>query len=126
AARSVVVLPNDHNVKPVADAAAEIARAEGCRVAVLPTRSPVQGLAALAVHDPDRRFDEDVIAMTAAAGATRWGEVTHAVREAHTSVGICRPGDVLGLVDGDVVTIGRDVYAVGEEVLDLLLAASGE
>ena len=37
--------------------------------AVVPTRSPVQALAALAVRDAGRRFDDDVIAMAEAAGA---------------------------------------------------------
>ncbi len=47
----------------------------GVRVAVVPTTEPVQALAALAVHDADRAFDDDVIAMTAAAarrGRGRW------------------------------------------------------
>ena len=64
----VVVLPNDADSLAVAEAAAGKARDEGLRVAVIPTRASVQALAALAVHDPDRRFDDDVVAMTAAAG----------------------------------------------------------
>ena len=42
---------------------------------MVPTRSPVQALAALAVRDPGRRFDDDVIAMAEAAGACRYAEV---------------------------------------------------
>jgi dihydroxyacetone kinase-like predicted kinase len=83
-------------------------------------------LAALAVHDPGRHFEDDVVAMTAAARATRHGEVTTAVREALTSAGVCRPGDVLGLLDGDVVMIGADVRAVATDLLDRMLAAGGE
>ena len=45
------------------------------RSAVVPIRSPVQALAALAVRDPARRFDDDVIAMAEAAGACRYAEV---------------------------------------------------
>ena len=68
------MLPNDPDTVAVAEAAAEQARADGLRVAVIPTTAPVQVLAALAVHDPGRRFDDDVVAMTAAAGATRHAE----------------------------------------------------
>ena len=60
-------------------------------MAVVPTRSPVQGLAAIAVADPARRFGDDVIAMAEAAAATRWAEVTVAEQEALTSAGRCRP-----------------------------------
>jgi DAK2 domain fusion protein YloV len=122
----VVVLPNDRNAQAVADAAAEEARAEGRTVAVVPTRSPVQGLAALAVRDPDRRFADDVIAMAEAAGASRWAEITVAVRAADTGAGPSRAGDVLGVVDGDVAVVGTDVAAVARELLDRLLTGGGE
>ncbi|MDB1089619.1 DAK2 domain-containing protein [Streptomyces sp. ACA25] len=125
-AREVVLLPNDDQLRHAAAAAAEQARASGVRVAVIPTRSPVQGIAALAVHTPDRRFDEDVVAMTSAAGATRFGEVTVAERQAWTSAGICEAGDVLGLVDGDVAIIGSDPDPVAAEVLARMLSAGGE
>ncbi|MEU9285449.1 DAK2 domain-containing protein [Streptomyces sp. NPDC048275] len=125
-AREVVLLPNDAELRHTAAAAAEQARTEGVRVALIPTRSAVQGIAALAVHEPDRRFDEDVVAMTSAAGATRYAEVAVAERQSWTMAGICQAGDVLGLIDGDVAVIGSDVTAAAETVLDRMLAAGGE
>ncbi|MFF9278411.1 DAK2 domain-containing protein [Streptomyces griseosporeus] len=125
-AREVVLLPNDAELRHTAAAAAEQARTEGIRVALIPTRSAVQGIAALAVHEPDRRFDEDVVAMTSAAGATRHAEVTVAERQAWTTAGICQAGDVLGLIDGDVAVIGTDVATTARTVLDRMLAAGGE
>jgi len=122
----VIVLPNDSDHRGVAERAAEHARAQGVRVAVIPTRAPVQGLAALAVHDHSRRFDDDVVTMTSAAGSTRHGGVTLAVRDAITSAGICGPGDVLGLIDGDIAVIGQDLTAVAIEVVDRMLAGGGE
>lgn len=125
-AREVVLLPNSTELRHTAAAAAEQARTEGVRVALIPTRSAVQGIAALAVHEPDRRFDEDVVAMTAAAGATRYAEVAVAERQSWTMAGVCQAGDVLGLVDGDVAVIGTDLAATAETVLDRMLAAGGE
>ncbi len=122
----VVLLPNDANTTGVASAAAAAARDEGWSVAVVPTRSSLQGLAALAVADPERSFTDDVAAMAEAAGSTSWGEVTTAVREAATMAGICRPGDVLGLLEGDVVLIGTDVDEVGRELLRRMLLGGGE
>ncbi|MDF2707724.1 DAK2 domain-containing protein [Nonomuraea muscovyensis] len=122
----VAVLPNDEGARAVAVAAAEIAREDGAVVSVLPTRATVQGLAALAVHDPLRRFDDDVVAMTDAAGHTRHGHVVVADREAVTSAGPCRPGDVLGLIDGDVAVIGARLDEVAEAVVDRMLAGGGE
>ena len=125
-ARELVVLPNDRNVRAVAQAAAEQARLEGRSVAVVPTRSVVQGLSAASVADPDRPFDDDVAAMASAAGATRWAELTTAVRAAETVAGPCRAGDVLGLLDGTVVRVGQDVDAVAQELLHRLLEPGGE
>ncbi|MEV8019269.1 DAK2 domain-containing protein [Streptomyces sp. NPDC086554] len=125
-AREVVLLPNDAELRHTAAAAAEQARTEGVRVALIPTRSAVQGIAALAVHEPDRRFDEDVVAMTSAAGATRYGELAVAERQSWTMAGICQAGDVLGLIDGDVAVIGDETTDTARTVLDRMLAAGGE
>jgi uncharacterized protein len=125
-AQDCVVLPNDAGLTAVAARAAARARDAGRDVSVVPTASPVQGLAAVAVADPARRFADDVIAMAEAAAATRWAEVTVAEQEALTSAGRCRPGDVLGSAEGDVVVIGPDAATVACDLLDRLLSAGGE
>jgi dihydroxyacetone kinase-like predicted kinase len=125
-AQDVVVLPNAADCTPIASRAADRARAEGRDVAVVPTRSPVQGLAAVAVADPARRFGDDVIAMAEAAAATRWAEVTVAEQAALTSAGLCNPGDALGSAEGDVVVVGAELAEVARDLLDRLLSAGGE
>ena len=40
--------------------------------------------------------------------------------------GRCEPGDVLGLVEGEVNLIGHDVGAVSRTVLDRMLGGGGE
>ncbi|GAA0475178.1 hypothetical protein Aca07nite_14030 [Actinoplanes capillaceus] len=125
-AGSVVLLPNDANTQAVAVSAAREAEAAGIRVSVVPTRSPVQALAALAVRDEQRPFADDVIAMAEAAGACRYGEVCTAQRDALTVAGPCRAGDLLGLVDGEVHVIGGDLTDVSHRLLDRMLGGGGE
>jgi dihydroxyacetone kinase-like predicted kinase len=96
------------------------------RVAAVPAKVTVQGIAALAVHEPARRFDADVVAMTAAAGATRYGAIEVAATEAWTMAGVCRPGQVLGHVENDVALIEDDQVAAAEAVLERMLSAGGE
>lgn len=122
----IVVLPNVASTLAIAATAAAEARAEGVHAAVVPTRSPVQALAALAVRDAGRRFEDDIIAMAEAAGACRYAEVTHASREALTVAGRCQPGDVLALVEGEVNMIGKDLLDTCRDLLDRLLAGGGE
>jgi DAK2 domain fusion protein YloV len=125
-AQEVVLLPNDRNVLPVAEAAASAAREEGRDVVVIPTRSVLQGLSAVSIADRATLLDVDASAMTAAALATRCGAVTRAVRAAETAVGRCLQGDVLGLVEGAVVVIERAVGPAAQRVLTHLLAGGGE
>ena len=82
---------------------------DGIRVAVIPTEAQVQGLAALAVHEPGRAFDQDVLEMTATARHARHGAVTVAARQAMTMAGPCEPGDVLGVIAGDFAVVGSDL-----------------
>lgn len=129
-AREVVVLPNDEPTVRAALAAASTAEADhagrGLRVAVIPTHAQVQGLAALAVHEPGRGFDQDVTEMTATARHVRHGAVTIAARQAMTMAGPCEPGDALGVIAGDFAVVGDDLGGVALVVLDRLLAAGGE
>jgi uncharacterized protein len=126
-AAEVVILPNDPDSVRAAQIAARTAEEDhGVRVAVIPTEAQVQGLAALAVHEPARTFDADVLEMTATASHTRHGAVTVAVKQAMTMAGPCEPGDVLGVVAGDFAVVGSDLRAVAIEILERLLGGGGE
>jgi hypothetical protein len=123
----IVLLPNDRDSLPASEAAAQTARDElDVRVAVIPTNAQVQGLAAMAVHEPGRTFEQDILEMTAAARHARSGAVTVAVRQAMTTAGPCEPGDVLGAIEGDFAVIGSDTYAVAVDVVERLLGGGGE
>ena len=98
----------------------------GIEVHVVRSQSAVQGIAALAVFEPTASAQDNLVAMSDAAAATRPGAVTVASKEAMTSAGPCYPGDVLGMVDGDVVAIGKDLAVMGAQVVARLLAGGGE
>jgi hypothetical protein len=126
-AAEVVILPNDRDSVRAARIAARTAEADlDVRVAVIPTEAQVQGLAALAVHEPARAFDADVLEMTATARHTRHGAVTIAARQAITMAGPCEPGDVLGVIEGDFAVVGQDLDAVATEILERMLGGGGE
>jgi DAK2 domain fusion protein YloV len=122
--RRVILFPATNSAS-VDDLVADLRRG-GTEIAVVPTRSVLQALAAIAVHDDARRFQDDVIAMAEAAAGTRFAEIRVAEDDALTSVGPCRRGDVLGLIDGDVVHIGAALVSVAVVVTDRLLGTGGE
>ncbi|MET3960551.1 DAK2 domain fusion protein YloV [Marmoricola sp. OAE513] len=126
-ADEVVVLPNDPDSLGVAQAAAAAAEEGGeIRVVVVPTRAQVQGIAAMAVHEPGRGFDSDVVQMTSAARSTRHGAVTVAAKQAMTTAGPCEVGDVLGVLQGDFAIVGQDRFDVAVQLLERMLGGGGE
>lgn len=128
AARHVTVLPGGVGLTAAAEQASGHAVLEDCDVVVVPCASGVQVLAALAVHDDTKRVDADVVAMAEAAAATRRGEVTVASEEAITWIGRAHQGDVVGLIDGEVVLIESSggVALAAMAMLDRMLAVGGE
>jgi hypothetical protein len=77
AGAQVAVIPNGPRAAGLARAAAARLGDDGIAVSVVPVCSPLQGIAALAVHDPERGFEADVIAMSQAAAGVRYGSVIH-------------------------------------------------
>ncbi len=125
-AAEVIILPSDSDTIKVAEIAAEQARLTGVRASVIPTRSVVQTLAAVAVAELSASFDDVVVAMADASRATRYGAITVATKDAMTSAGLCRVGDVLGVVAGDVVEVGTQSEVVVGAILHRLLSTGGE
>ena len=122
----IVLMPSSSGIKPAAEAAADLVREQDIRIAVIPTRSIVQTLAAVAVHNAQARFEDEVVAMAGAATATHYGGVSISTRDAMTSAGRCSVGDVLGIIEGDVVEIGDSVPEVAHRLLSRLLSTGGE
>jgi len=125
-ADDVVVLPNSRDFRVVCDAAAAQAREAGVHATVIPSWTQVQGLAAVAVHDPSHPFDDDVVAMTSAARGTQHGAITVATESGMTMAGPCLVGDVLGVVDAEFSIIGHEQADVARLVLDRLVSGSAE
>lgn len=117
-ADGVVVLPNNKNIVPVAQQAAEQLEIP---VRVVPTHSVVEGLAALVAYDPEAPVDENVGAMEPAAGAVVSGAVTRAVRDATTAAGAVREGDEIGVSDDGVVAIADTVVGAATGLLAALI-----
>ncbi|MFI6429128.1 DAK2 domain-containing protein [Rhodococcus oryzae] len=122
----VLVLPNGALSAPELVTIGVAARDESHEVLLLPCSSMVQGLAALAVHDPGRAAVDDVFAMSEAAATTRWGSLRVATERALTLMGTCEAGDGLGLIGREVVVIAPDPAEAGRRLIDQVLGVGGE
>ncbi|MBN4927319.1 DAK2 domain-containing protein [Hoyosella rhizosphaerae] len=125
-ADEIFVLPNGFIRPEELVAVSTQARQLGHPAVLLPTSSLVQGLAALAVHDPTRAASDDSYAMAAAAAGTRWGSVRQAHERALTLAGTCESGDFLALVGREVLVIDDEFKRSALKLVDLMLGAGGE
>ncbi|MBR3224074.1 MAG: DAK2 domain-containing protein [Atopobiaceae bacterium] len=121
-ADEVVVLPNNGNIRMAAEAAASAC--EGTRAYVVPTRTVLQGFAAMFVANTEGTGEENVEAMSDAIADVRDGEVTTAVRDSQAADGSpIHAGDVMG-IEGDAITVvGSDVTDVTLELIDRMQEA---
>jgi dihydroxyacetone kinase-like predicted kinase len=96
------------------------------RVLVVPTRTVAQGIAAQLAFDPQSSPEENVAAMTGAAGAVRTVEVTRATRSATIGDLVVGEGDLLGLLDDKVVASSAEPLVAAIRALDLAGADRAE
>lgn len=125
-AAQVMVLPNGYVAAEDLVAGCAAAIGWGIDVVPLPCGSMVQGLAALAVHDPARQAVDDGYTMARAAAGSRHGSVRIAAEQALTWAGACLPGDGLGISGDEVVVVDPDPVAAAARLIDLLLGSGGE
>ena len=121
-----LVLPNGELSRAQIGSLDAALRDVGWHALILPTASVVQGLAALAVHDPSTTLSLDGFGMADAAAATRHAHVVRAEQDALTLVGRCAAGDLLGVIGHDVALIHQDPVASVCAMVDMMLAAGGE
>ena len=110
-AESVIILPNNGNIRMAAEAAASAC--EDKKVVVVPTKTVLQAFSALFAVVPETPVDEVAEAMTEAMGEVRDGEVTRAVRDSQASDGTpIHDGDVMGIICDSIDIVGDDVKQV--------------
>lgn len=110
-AEHVLVFPNNSNIRMTAEAASTAA--DGCEVAVVPTKSVLQAFSALFVLNPEASLQENVDAMVEALAEVRDGEITTAVRDSQAADGSpIHAGNVMGIVGGSIIEVGQDVSQV--------------
>jgi len=116
----IVVLPNNKNILMTAQQTVGLTAK---KVAVVPTRSVPQGIAAMLALAPDADFEATVKAMTEAIHSVRSGEITVATRSVEIDGVAVREGQAIGLLDGKLCCSGEALEAV---TLDLLAKAVTE
>jgi DAK2 domain fusion protein YloV len=119
----VILLPNNKNIILAAKQAAELTVK---RVAVLPSVSVPQGIAAMFSWEPDGDFEQVVQAMTQALGEVHFVEITTATRSVEIDGVDVKEGQTIGLLDGKLACSGDDLEQVLWSALDQGQASEAE
>jgi DAK2 domain fusion protein YloV len=123
-APTVVVLPNNKNIVPVAE---QLDSLSTKLVVVVPTRSVPQGIAAMIGYTPPAN---DLVStmedMAAAASSVVTGEITQAVRDANVDYGHISKGDWMGIADGTIVVADADLEAALRGLVAVILPPGAE
>lgn len=96
----IIILPNNKNIILAAKSAADLTVKE---VAVVPSRTIPQGLAAMMRLAPDNDFDEVVQEMTEALNSVESGEITTATRSVEIDGVAVKEGQTIALHNGQLV-----------------------
>lgn len=114
-AECVLLLPNNKNILMAAEQAKELA---AIPVFVIPSRSVPQGLAAVLAFDYSKDGAANAAILSEAIHHVVTVELTVAVRTTNINGIDVRAGDVIGLLDGQLVAANEDLLPVIHHILD--------
>ncbi len=123
-AKTVFVLPNNGNVILAAQQAAQLC--EGKQVIVIPTKNVAMGIAAAIAFQPDSTPEENAARMEEAAQRVRTGTVTYAVRDTEYEDLTIKEGDIIGLYNGKIQTVGNSVHDVTRDLMKEIITEDDE
>jgi len=110
----VIILPNNKNIIMVAQ---QVQQVSDKQVLVVPTRTIPQGISALLAFKYDADLETNAAAMEAAIDLVETAEVTQAVRSVDINGLAIEEGQIIGLLNGQLVTAGTDKEAIAHDLL---------
>jgi len=122
-ADEVIILPNNKNIRPVAERVNDLTSKV---IRVVPTNTIAEGFAALLAYDPEAHVDVNARAMETSARNVVAGEITQAVRDSDSAVGPIAVGDWLGLSRQGIEAVAGSVSTVAWALLDRLVTDDHE
>ncbi|MBQ4311095.1 MAG: DAK2 domain-containing protein [Oscillospiraceae bacterium] len=113
-AETVFVLPNNKNIIMAAEQAVKLSDR---RICVIPSRTIPQGITAMMNYDPDGDLDSNRLNMTKAMENVSTGLVTFAARDSELDGKQIKKGEILGLENGKLGVIEKDVNKAAYKVI---------
>ncbi|MBQ2824292.1 MAG: DAK2 domain-containing protein [Oscillospiraceae bacterium] len=120
-AETVFVLPNNKNIIMAAEQAVKLADR---RVCVLQTKTIPQGMTAMLNFDPEGEFEDNRLNMSKSIENVSTGLVTFAARDSDLDGKEIRKGEILGLENGKLNIIEKDVTKAAYKLIKKMTDSS--
>ena len=120
----VFILPNNKNIILAANQAKALV--EEKEIVVIPTKTVPQGITAVINFMPEASAKENEEAMLEEIGHVKTGQVTYAVRDTHIDDKEIHEGDIMGIGDDGILSVGSSVEATTKEMLSVLVDKDSE
>lgn len=117
-AETVFIFPNNSNIILAANQAKSLTEKN---VIVVATKTIPQGISALMALDYDKSIEENNKKIDKAIASVKSGLITYAVRDSNYDGINIEEGNILGMVEGKIGGVGKDIIEVSRKVLDSMI-----
>ncbi|WP_176759027.1 DAK2 domain-containing protein [Alkaliphilus peptidifermentans] len=119
----IYILPNNSNIIMAANQAKSISSKN---IIVIPTKTVPQGIAALLAFNMELTTDENEAEMNDAIKQVITGQITYAVRDTSYNDVEISMGDILGIGNSEIKSVGKNIRDVSMELLSKLVTDDHE
>ena len=120
----IFILPNNKNIILAANQAQSLTKDKD--IIVIPTRTVPQGITAVISYMPEADVDANLEAMQEAVKNVKTGQVTYAVRDTKIDDKVIHEGDIMGIGDQGILSVGQSVEETAKDMLSQLVDEDSE
>lgn len=114
-AEEIFVFPNNKNIILSANQAIDLTEKS---LHVIPTKTIPQGISCLAAFIPESPLERNLKLMDEALSDVKSGQITFAVRDTEIDGQPIKAGDYLGLLEGRIKYVERELYPMAHELIE--------
>ncbi|MBU3876712.1 DAK2 domain-containing protein [Faecalicatena sp. AGMB00832] len=115
----IFILPNNKNIILAANQAQMLTKDKD--ILVIPTKTVPQGITAIINYMPEADVDTNFETMNEEIKNVKTGQVTYAVRDTKIDDKEIHEGDIMGIGDAGILSVGQSVEATAKEMLAQLV-----
>nr|WP_317449300.1 DAK2 domain-containing protein [uncultured Sellimonas sp.] len=123
-ADSIFILPNNKNIVLAANQARDLTKDKD--IIVIPTKTVPQGITAVINFSQEEDVDTNEQMMMEAIQTVKTGQVTYAVRDTKIGDKEIHEGDIMGIGDEGILSVGSSISETSKELLEKLVTEDSE